>query len=126
MEAFCSVDPPGLCEDFGTPPLDSVAAFEKQLGPLLKARGLGRLVPSVNRYLRQYWAYFEKGQLLIEGNFVCPSIVVLGMEADHGAGDTSRVLEHPSAPVVVDDAGDCEVHVRFLADDPSSTVDPAR
>jgi len=125
MEAFCKIDPPGLCRDFRTPPLDSVAAFEKQLGPLLNARGLGRLVPSVARYLRQYWAYFEEGQLLIEGNFVCPSVVALGME-DYDGGEPSPVAEHPSAPIAVDDAGDCNVNVLFLADDPSSTAEPAQ
>ncbi len=119
MEAFCSIDPPGLCKDFKTPSVEAVLYFEEHINELLNRRGLGALVPKIHQYLRQYWAYTVEGEVVVEGNFVCKSVVAVSMETPEGQQDPVDV-EHPSAPVIVDDAGDCSVSVWFISDEPGS------
>lgn len=121
MEGFCSFDPGALCENFRTPSTEAVARFERNLEVLLKARELARVIPQVRQYLRQYWAYSREGRVVIHGNFVCPSIVNVDMDNLDGSERPDELpVKHPSAPIVVDDAGDCNVSVWFFADEPES------
>ncbi len=127
MYAWCNmvdieghpVDPEGMCEDFRTPPLEVIASFEARLPRLLAARGRGEVARSLDRYVRQYWAVFRDGKLHIVGNFVCRSTLMEAHLADVG-DDLKPVPENQLArvPIVVDDAGACNVTASFPADRP--------
>jgi hypothetical protein len=127
MRQFCALDPEDACPDFKTPPKEAIAWFEQDLAPLLKARGLARVVPEIGHYLRQYWGFLKNGRLVVQGNFVCQSIVNWDAEGDISDRNPRAKLgkRPPLYPVIVDDAGDCKVLVQFFADDPGG-VDPSR
>ena len=111
METFRRVDPAGIEDGFVAPPEEAIAVFERHLEFLLFREKLARVWPAVKGYLRQYWARERHGKVIIFGNFVCPSILV-------DPDDEKRSATRPQAPVVVDDAGDCNIVVEFPAEDP--------
>jgi hypothetical protein len=127
MHAWCNmvdgdgrpVDPEGMCQDFRDPPSEVIATFEARLPALLSARGHSSVAQALRNYVRQYWAVFRDGRLIIVGNFVCRSTVDT-FHLDETAGDVKPAPEQELAhiPFTVDDAGTCNITASFPADRP--------